>query len=71
MAVVGADLTLGVSSVFAWPCAFEYAVDNGSWKHSAVDLDATLLASDVAGEFVGALAGLSCERTRTGINELF
>ena len=38
-------------------CAFEYTVENGSWETLAVELDATLLTTDVAGGFVGVTVG--------------
>jgi alpha-N-arabinofuranosidase len=38
-------------------CAFDFSPDGGPWQPLAADLDATLLTSEVAGGFVGAMVG--------------
>src|SRR5690606_6360151 len=43
-------------------CAFSYAAEPGAWKTLLAAADAKMLTTDVAGGFVGAVAGLHARR---------
>ena len=49
-------------------CGFDYSIDGSAWETLAADLDDTLLTSEVAGGFVGAMVG-PCARADVSRNQ--